>query len=339
MTPVHLLASYDEVVATLAREIDATSAPSARIVLNFYIIEPGDSTQQILAAAKRAASRGVPVQISLDDTWASRLSRFWEKTTSVLPELVALAAEVPNIVVTRRRVTDHSKYAIFDRAGATSTAIIGGMNLGDRFRTWRDFALRVDGPPLVNALAAAAQGERSQAQPGSVAFVANVPTAGVFDVLPAFERLARDPRLVRFRVAAAYVDARGAAILGRALDRGAALELILPRRANVYQHANMRALVSLLRKGVRAHLVPGMLHAKALLAWSDTGARTAAFLGSANLKRNSLVAHGEMNALVTDEAFTLALERALDALVADGEPVSTALPYNLLYASAEELFG
>jgi phosphatidylserine/phosphatidylglycerophosphate/cardiolipin synthase-like enzyme len=336
MTAVTLLHSYDEAVATLEAEIDATAAGDT-IVLSFYIIEPGASTDRILDAVRRAASRGVPVAISLDDTWASWLSRFWEKTTSVFEALRALATAHRAISVTRRRVTDHSKYALFLRPGGTTTAVVGGMNLGDRFRPWRDFALRLEGAPLVDSLARTARGERAIAHE-SMAFVANVPEARIFDVLPTFERLAEDASLVRFRLAAAYVDSKGAAILERALARGAQVELVLPRRANVYQHSNMHALVSLLRKGVRTWLVPGMLHAKALLAWSASGARTA-FLGSANLKRNSLVRHGELNALVKDEAFTGTFERALDALVADSEPVSTTLPYNRFYASVEEFFG
>ena len=52
----------------------------------------------------------------------------------------------------------------------------------------------------------------------------------------------RDARYDEYVVAAAYVDQAGSAVLADALDRGAAVTLVMPRRPNVYEDANKKAL-------------------------------------------------------------------------------------------------
>jgi phosphatidylserine/phosphatidylglycerophosphate/cardiolipin synthase-like enzyme len=212
------------------------------------------------------------------------------------------------------------------------------MNLGDRFRPWHDFMVRLSGPS-VDALTRTLRGRRD-AVDGSVEFVANAPLRGRFDVRAALRRFAEDPRFTSYRIAMAYIDRAGVLVLERALARGADVELVIARRANVYQHSNMRSVAELLDRAprFRAWLCPEMVHAKAIVARDASGAR-ASFIGSANLKRNSFRMFAELDAVVTDPDFNVALDRELDRLVAGCEPASGAIRFNRWLAGIEDLLG
>ena len=84
----------------------------------------------------------------------------------------------------------HAKYVLCHRADRVDTAVFGGVNIGDRFRPWRDFAIRAEGSALVGALAAKVDGPAAAAAAataveacaaGGVEFVTNRPTG--FDVI------------------------------------------------------------------------------------------------------------------------------------------------------------
>ena len=53
----------------------------------------------------------------------------------------------------------HAKYVMFHRRSQTPTAVFGGVNIGDRFEAWRDFAIRAEGRAAVGALAMCVNGE------------------------------------------------------------------------------------------------------------------------------------------------------------------------------------
>jgi phosphatidylserine/phosphatidylglycerophosphate/cardiolipin synthase-like enzyme len=48
---------------------------------------------------------------------------------------------------------------MFHRRSQTPTAVFGGVNIGDRFEAWRDFAIRAEGRAAVGALAMCVNGE------------------------------------------------------------------------------------------------------------------------------------------------------------------------------------
>jgi phosphatidylserine/phosphatidylglycerophosphate/cardiolipin synthase-like enzyme len=333
---VRLLVGYDAAIAELVRELDAC-AEGDRITIRSYLIEPGESTDRVLRALRGALERGASATVSSDGTVASWFAHFWERTVTHFPAVSALASEFsPRARASKIRFVDHSKYAIFERSSG-KTAILGGMNLGDRFRSWRDFAAHVSGEP-VQAMLEALGGAGPAAVSGTT-FIANVPRSGRFEVRAAYERIAGDPSITWLRVAMAYIDRMGGRILETALKRGARVELLLPGRANVYQHANMRTVARLLRVGGALRVVAchAMVHAKALVA-GDASGPTVALLGSANLKRNSLIRFGELDALFTDPLFVKELDAAFTALAAEGEIVQRP-HYRLIAALVEERFG
>lgn len=337
-----LLVGYEAAVGALLAEVEATRAGD-RVALSVYLIEPGVSSERVLSALRAAALRGVAVEVALDATPASALSRLVERTGTLLPRALAIAAEVPGFRVEARKTPDHAKHVVLRRPGDEDSALFGGVNLGDRFRSWRDFAVRVRGAAAANLARAVAGEGRAAAWPppdAALRFVANVPAADRWEVRPVLEALTADPAVARLEVAMAYLDRTGAALLRRALDRGARVELLLPAEANVYQHANMLALEGLLAAGgdlaVRLH--PAMVHAKALLA-RRRDAPPVALLGSANLKRNSFRLFAELDALVTEGAFTAALGAALADLRAEAEPAAAPRPYVRARALVEERLG
>lgn len=343
-----LISSYDHLIRALVEEITNT-LPGDTIVLNVYILEPGDSSKLILDTLRKAAVRGVNTSISVDYTVASHLSRLWERTSTLLPEAVELGRAFPEQVrATRRKVPDHSKYAVVRRITQPSTAIFGGINLGDRFQAWRDFMVRLAGDhvsQLIRKLGV--EGSENDVAPltgiEDIRFVINNPPTSRFEIRSAYLELVHDPQWVHYVVAMAYLDRFGARILAQALARGASLDLVLPLRANVYHHANMKTLRHLLKKKngqLRVFLCPAMLHAKVLQARDQHG-KTLSFLGSANLKRNSFYRFGELNALISDQRFNDALAGDLAALMDTSQRVShgSAVRYSRVFAFFEECLG
>lgn len=342
--PTTLLPTPTAIIDALVREADACG-PDDRIDASVYIVEPGVSSERVIAALRDAVARGARVRLAVDWTAASHLSRLVERATTLLPRLEALARETPGFLVVRRRTPDHTKWFTFRRTHAPSAAIISSLNLGDRFAEWRDLGARVEGEHLLDGLDRALRGDGPDTAAAvrelvtaTTAFVTNVPARGRWDVRPTLAALVDHPALTRLQVAVAYVDQTGAALLERALARGATVDLLLPSRANVYQHANLRAHARLLAAGARARLVPGMLHAKALVAHDSVGPR-AGWLGSPNLKRNSFRLFAELALCSTEPPFVAELARALDAL-ADGATLADApLPFVTVRAWVEERLG
>ena len=156
--PVRLLTHYDAVVDCIVHEMDRTAAGD-RVEFSVYVLEPGESTLRVLAAMRRAAGRGVRVDCSLDCSVISAFTRWCEGTETWGGKLEALAAEFPALVTFAPRVIPtHAKYVMCHRAAAVPTAVFGGVNIGDRFRDWRDFAIRCEGRAAVGALALAVNG-------------------------------------------------------------------------------------------------------------------------------------------------------------------------------------
>ena len=166
--PVRLLTSYGDVVRAIVAEMDRTAAGD-RVEFSVYVMEPGVSTDAVLRAVRRAAARGVRVDCTLDCSVVSAFTSWCEGTTTQASRLRALAEEfsAANAAANRtgivtfspRAVPTHAKYVVFHRKSQTPTAVFGGVNIGDRFEQWRDFAIRAEGRAAVGALAMCVNGE------------------------------------------------------------------------------------------------------------------------------------------------------------------------------------
>ncbi|MEZ6189015.1 MAG: phospholipase D-like domain-containing protein [Planctomycetota bacterium] len=329
-----VLSGYDAFVEALLRDVHA-SGRGDRVHVSTYIIEPGESSERVLAALVAAARRGAWVRLACDASWASWLSRFVERTSTLLPTARRLAADVERLRVIGRRAYDHSKVAWIQRQGEPPIAFLGGINLGDRFRPWQDFALRLEGPPALQVRA-----RLRGAPPGAIPdFVLNLPRRGRYDLEPTLAEVCADPTVTRLRFVHAYLDPTGCALLRRALARGARVELVLPRVPNVYPHANAAAIEGLRAGGgaLEVRLHPRMIHAKAAL-FEREGERVG-FLGSCNLKRNSFRLFAELNAWVRDPRALATLEWEFARIWREADPAPARLRYGPLRAWVETRFG
>ena len=144
---LRLLDSYTNTMEMLLDEIADTESGD-RIFFQLYLLEGGASSEKVLAALEDAgASRGVQVSFGLDVSYVSMLSRLTEKTTTLIPRVEQMALAHPGwCECTYGSKPDHSKYALFMRPGGRSCAILGGMNIGDRFQEWHDFTVRLPSP-------------------------------------------------------------------------------------------------------------------------------------------------------------------------------------------------
>ena len=201
----------------------------------------------------------------------------------------------------------------------------------------------------------------SGAAPPAWALVLQRPLEGCWGVLPALQAFFGDPQLSRITAATPYIDEAGAALVQLALQRGAAVTLIVPRQPNVYGHSNRRALSGLLASAAAARAACGsggaltvllhsgpapMMHAKIAVGCSGPGGATSrplrGYLGSANLKQRSLRQLGELVCFATGGGVPQQLGEALAALAREAQRVEcgdAALIYDPAIAALEQFCG
>ena len=371
--PLRLLTSYVDVVEALCRELGTTSKGDS-VEFSVYVFERGKSSDKVVAAMKRAVKRGVRVKCSVDGSVVSKFTRWCEGTTTLTAELEALQEELgaEHFSFTPVSQATHAKFMIVERKHGTGlpSVIFGGVNVGDRFTNWRDFAIRADGRAAVDAMRyALGSFERTitSNDDADIVFASNLPTGwspiawtfprymtfpGRFEVKQAMEQLLRDTRYSKYSVAMAYIDSMGADMLAEMLRRrDASLTLIVPRTPNVYHDANRKALKRLVdvnasrRSGdsnnLKIFLIDDMLHAKVLYAESeDESVADFGMLGSCNLKQRSLGQFVELNASIRQPALTMALRRQLVQLVEESLPLTEEdLVFSEPKATIEEWLG
>ncbi|EOD08925.1 hypothetical protein EMIHUDRAFT_456339 [Emiliania huxleyi CCMP1516] len=333
-----LLTSYGQLVGSLVDEVALATAGDT-VELGLYLLEGGDSSARVLDALETAGGRGVHVSFVLDVSYVSEISRLIERTDTLIPRVAELARRHDWCDVTYRSKPDHAKYALFARR-AGEAAILGGINLGDRFDDWEDFAVRLPPPQAERLRLSLLLGDllsplRSSWPDGAEDVLVGgecdvdagasgggggacdgryLPRASLSLAPPAVEFVCNRREQGRREISG---ETRGAVAL--ALRRGAVVELLLPECANVYAHENRKAAQALLDGGwptLRLFLSPVM---------GDL-----AFLGSANLVRGSmnlpvhqgLLPYDELNVLVADAEFCATLDSALDKLFARARPIA-----------------
>ncbi len=341
---IDLLQNGEQYFQALEREIDAAAS---EIYLETYIFETDATGERIAQALMRAARRGASVYL-LVDGFGSRLF-----TQHMRPRL--LAAGVRSLVyrpdrspfqmrLTRLRRL-HRKLAVIDG----KVGFCGGINIIDDISAGAadhprfDFALRVQGPLLVDMRAAvrsvwmraAWTNMRPRWAPSSRPR-RDAPTAG--DKRAAF--VVRDNFRHRHDIEQAYLAAIRSAetevvianayflpgkrfrrALLAATDRGVRVVLLLQGRVEyLLMHYATRALYhQLLDAGVEIYEYQrSFLHAKVAVidgSWAT--------VGSSNIDPLSLLLAREANVVVENQAFAKDLRASLLAAIASAaKPVS-----------------
>jgi len=369
---IRLLTGYQATVAAVMAELEDCERGD-EVLFSVYVVEPGESSEALIDALGQAARRGIRLRLRTDCSVLSSFTRLCEGTTTLVHRLQQMRDEMPDMVLFEQpQIPTHAKLLTFRKLSSADVAIFGGINFGDRFGSWRDFAVRLEGDADVSELLSSlgwqmpySLGQSSYteqhigldggaAQERSLQFFTNRPLRwewpawllshpfeGDFDIAPKLRGFFSN--FDSYRVAASYIDETGAAILSKALERGAHIELVMPWTPNVYADCNARTLGNLLAKwGDSSNFVlklhSSMIHAKAAVA---EGPSKMAFIGSCNLRQRSLEQFEELHARVTDTPFCAALWEELGRLLQEADEVKhpTRLSFTPVMACLQDYFG
>ena len=303
---------------------------------------------QVAAALARARSRGVVVRVLLDGLGAfAGHRRTWRMlrgagaaTRWFSPLRLRLRPRFG-----RGNLRNHRKLVVVDERAMWS----GGRNLGGEYfldapgtPAWVDLSFIIEGGIVVDAAAgftrdwALAGGEPVPAPPTAPPPTANAGEGPLAQLLPSGPDRREDTAYALFLGAIHRADARVLVAtpyfvpddalqlaLALAARRGVRVELLLPAQSNhaLADIARGRSLRELAAAGARIHLLPRMLHAKALVV--DDGF---ASCGSINFDGRSLFLNYELNALFHDTAQVDALAGWFTTLRAQSSPYAARAP-------------
>lgn len=203
----------------------------------------------------------------------------------------------PNIRVTHISTKDHAKVFVID----DHTLLLSGMNIADEYRyDWHDYLVELRGSMFVEEFLAIHPLTRSAGQ--SIQLVMN--RGNRSDMRAVTMGLIHEARS-SIVIEHCYVfDDPVTDALIAASRRGVRITIILPKRVDFRQHANVYFMGRLLSEGgrgnVKIFLYPRMTHAKLMLIDHET-----AFIGSANLYTASIDQMGEVNVLIRNRPLTL----------------------------------
>jgi cardiolipin synthase A/B len=325
------------------------SSATQRLDVCTYILGNDEFGREVMRCLIERARSGVQVRVLIDGVGALQLPRacfnqlkFAGVETAIFSPLLARKTQGP------RNLRDHRKLVIAD--GGRLWA--GGRNLAAEYFTglngekpWRDLSFDLRGPV---AAAAAAQFEADWVAAGgapATAAAATVPGAadslpqsmeGRAQFLPSGPDQAEDTvhallidacfhaRERMLAVTPYFVpDAALEAAIRLAARRGVKIDLLIPAVSNhrLADFARNRALRALGRAGVDIHLLPYMIHAKAVVF-----DRALALSGSVNLDSRSLLLNYECAVVFYGASEIDWLARWVGALIPDGRRFDSRAP-------------
>jgi cardiolipin synthase len=153
---------YHEGNTALAAIQEAIAGARHHVHLEYFIFQPDETGQRMLALLSEKAKQGVQVRVLYDAMGSRRLHR---RTLKALREAGGKCREFLPINPLRRRIQvnmrDHRKILVVDGR----IAFTGGLNIGDeylgkvpRFGFWRDTHLRLEGPAVAHLQRVFAEG-------------------------------------------------------------------------------------------------------------------------------------------------------------------------------------
>lgn len=119
------------------------------ILLEFFIIEPGDMWGAVVEVLHRKVAEGVQIYLMYDDFGSiNRLPRSFEKSMRDIGVHTLVANQIQPVLSRAYNNRDHRKIVVIDNI----VSYTGGANLADeyinhrrRFGKWKDSAVRVEG--------------------------------------------------------------------------------------------------------------------------------------------------------------------------------------------------
>jgi cardiolipin synthase len=351
---IHMHQDGEESAAAL---FAAMSGASRRLDICTYILGNDAFGRKAMQCMMDCARRGVLVRLLIDGVGALQLPRTWREElngagveTAVFSPLFARKTQGP------RNLRNHRKMVIADAALLWA----GGRNIAAEYfvgvggaKPWRDLSFDLRGPV---AAAGAAQFEADWVAAGGRPILPRVaPSLG--EPLPESgtgraQYLPSGPDQAEDTVHALLIDAcfrareRMLAVtpyfvpdaaletaMRLAARRGVSIDLCIPAVSNhrLADFVRSRALRALAGAGVRIHLLPYMIHAKAVVFDESL-----AFSGSVNLDSRSLLLNYECAVVFYGEGEIDWLSNWIRALIPESHPFDGRSP-GLLRDVAEGL--
>ncbi len=339
-----LLANSDAAIDAIIADMDAAID---HVHLMFYIWLPDGNGLKVVAAAKRAAARGVTVRAMADDLGSRLLIRspHWQ---AMADSGVLLARALPIGFILLRPLKgridmrNHRKIVVVDNR----VTYCGSQNCADaafaikaNYAPWVDAMMRFEGPIVrqnqhlfasdwmahrdedLSALVAAPTGPVG---PGFVAQVIGTSAAIRSSGMPEmFETLMYAARRELVVTTPYYVpDEPIQAALCASARRGVETTIVLPARNDswIVAAASRSYYAQLLEAGVRIYEYrPGLLHTKSLTLDGEV-----TLIGSANIDRRSFDLNFENNILLADAGLTAAMRARQAEYVAQSDRVEPA---------------
>lgn len=315
----HRIALHADGEAALQALLALLERATSRIDIEIFILRDDDVGKQVAAALQRATARGVRVRALLDGV--GTLAGHRASATLLRDAGAELRWFAPlrlrlHPQFGRGNLRNHRKLVLVDGTAMWT----GGRNLAEEYfldgatsMAWRDLSVVVEGGIVADAVVVF---ERDWAATFLGIAPTSTPAAAVPDtgaraqLLPSGPDRRDDTAYALFLTAIHRADARvllatpyfvpdvqlQTALL-LACRRGVDVQLLLPARSNhrMADIARERSLRELATAGARIHLLPGMLHAKAII--SDDAL---ASCGSINFDGRSLFLNYELNLLFHD---------------------------------------
>jgi cardiolipin synthase len=348
---------YHETPRAFTDLCDAIRSAQHHIHLEYFIIQPDETGQELIDLVTRKAKEGVQVRILYDAVGSRRLTN---RMLRPLKKAKGACCPFLGLNPLRRRVQvnmrNHRKIVVIDgRIGFTGGANIGNEYVGKDpyFGYWRDEHLRLEGPGVAGLQGVFAEdwdfavGENLQGE----AYFPDVPRAGnaivqivesgpdqetssIRELLFAAITMARE----RLWIASPYIvpDQGILDALHLAARLGVDVRLLCPLKPDhwITYYAGRYYFSNLLAQGVQLYEYGnGMMHSKMIIVdglWAS--------VGSANLDYRSLHLNFEANCILHSRPQIAELEQAflndlrasirVDAHAFRGRPFSARLVEN-----------
>lgn len=328
---VKLLRSGDDFFAAVERAIDKSCE---YIHFQTYILDEDATGRRIVDALIRAAERGVRVYLLLDAYGTKYLTPCFIK--SMENAGIHLRFFSPFIIAKgfRLMLRQHSKIVLVDG----DTAIIGGLNIADRYHgtadkpAWLDFAVEMRGPECVYVLDIVKKlwnrtllqnDKRSKETIEEVkSYTDNIKVKVLqnnwyrrkFEILHSYRGVLKNAndRIIIF--GSYFLPGRNERkLLRNASQRGVDVSIVVAAESDVklYDRATQYLYDLFLRNNIRIYeYKPTNLHAKVATVdgkWST--------IGSYNINHLGDFAAVEVNVGILDEAFSLSFEEILKNII------------------------
>jgi len=261
------------------------------IIIQMFIWKDDRTGKRIAKLLVDAADRGVKIDITKDST--GDVFEFKKDFLSTKYRERGVWKQFwnhPNIRISYTNQRNHSKVYVID----SQILLLSGMNIADEYRySWHDYLVELRGSSFVNHYIT--EGERAM-QEGPVMLKMNMERRK--EIRKTIENLISSAQK-SIVVEHCYVsDMNVLKLLAKRTHDGVRVTLIIPKKTDLHQHANMRSVQYLLTHAnvKKLHVLhyPEIVHGKVMLIDRKT-----AFIGSANLMESSLDSMGELNVLIT----------------------------------------